>query len=150
MERGRHSTEGRDYINGNLRVSESNQTCLNCRAGAGSRRQSRIKTERSKRETMRTLHAVPQHRNGDCDPHEAQIDIPVNLPRTSFALPLTAHRSPLISVLCTLYSVLRTLYSLLRTLNPNKHEHSNKIIHSYTELERGRHDASFPAFRNTE
>ena len=24
--------------------------------------------------------------NGDCDPHEAQIDIPVNLPRTSFAL----------------------------------------------------------------
>ena len=39
---------------------------------------------------MRTLHAVPQHRNGDCDPHEAQIDILVNLPRTSFALPLTA------------------------------------------------------------
>ena len=42
-----------------------------------------------KRKAMRTLHAVPQHRNGDCDPHEAQIDIPVNLPRTSFALPLT-------------------------------------------------------------
>ena len=82
---------------------------------------------------MRTLHAVPQHRNGDCYLHEAQIDIPVNLPRTSFALPLIAHRSPLISA--------------LRTLNPNKHEHSNKIIHSYTELERGRHDASFPAFR---
>ena len=36
--------------------------------------------------TKRTLHAVPQRRNGDCDPHEAQIDIPVNLPRTSFAL----------------------------------------------------------------
>ena len=36
----------------------------------------------------RTLHAVPQRRNGDCDPHEAQIDIPVNLLRTSFALPL--------------------------------------------------------------
>ena len=32
-----------------------------------------------------------QRRNGDCDPHEAQIDISVNLPRTSFALPLTAH-----------------------------------------------------------
>ena len=38
---------------------------------------------------MRTLHAVPQHRNGDCASHEAQIDIPVNLPRTSVALPLT-------------------------------------------------------------
>ena len=36
---------------------------------------------------MRTLHAVPQRRNGDCDPHEAQIDISVILPRTSFALP---------------------------------------------------------------
>ena len=40
---------------------------------------------------MRTLHAVPQRRNGDCDPHEAQIDIPVNLPRTSFALQFNAH-----------------------------------------------------------
>ena len=87
---------------------------------------------------MRTLHAVPQHRNGDCDPHEAQIDIPVNLPRTSFALPLTAHRSPLTAHRSPFISV-------LRTLNPNKHEHSNKIIHSYTELERGRHDAPFPA-----
>ena len=33
-----------------------------------------------------TLRAVPLRRNGDCDPHKAQIDIPVNLPRTSFAL----------------------------------------------------------------
>ena len=33
--------------NGNLRVSESNQTCLNCRAGADSRPQSGIKTENS-------------------------------------------------------------------------------------------------------
>ena len=60
----------------------------------------------SEKRTKRTLHAVPQRRNGDCDLHEAQIDIPVNLPRTSFALPLTAHRLSLYSALCTLYSVL--------------------------------------------
>ena len=96
---------------------------------------------------MRTLHAVPQHRNGDCDPHEAQIDTPVNLPRTSFALPPIAHRSSLIAHRLSLHSALCTLYSVLCTLNSNKHEHSNKIIHSYTELERGRYDAPFPAFR---
>ena len=88
MERGRHSAEGRDYINGK-RKGENGKLCGRC-------------TQRPYRP------------------------------------PLTAHRSPFISVLCTLYSV-------LRTLNPNKHEHSNKIIHSYTELERGRHDAPFPA-----
>ena len=55
MERGRHSTEGRDYINGNLRVSESNQTCLNCRAGADSRPQSGIKTENGKLSTPSPL-----------------------------------------------------------------------------------------------
>ena len=69
----------------------------------------------SEKRTKRTLHAVPQRRNGDCDPHEAQIDIPVNLPRTSFALPLTVYLCTLHSVLCTLYSALRTLYSALRT-----------------------------------
>ena len=73
MERGRHSAEGRDCINGKVKTENRELAC-----------------------------------------------------------------SPFISVLCTLYSV-------FRTLNPNKHEHSNKIIHSYTELERGRYDAPFPA-----
>ena len=36
---------GQIVYNGNLRVRESNQTCLNCRAGADSRPQSGIKTE---------------------------------------------------------------------------------------------------------
>ena len=45
--------------NGNLRVSEGNQTRLNCRAVADSRRQSRIKTIRS---TL-TAHPLTAHRS---------------------------------------------------------------------------------------
>ena len=46
---------GRIVYNGNLRVSESNQTCLNCRAGADSRPQSGIKTENGKLSTPSPL-----------------------------------------------------------------------------------------------
>ena len=46
---------GQIVYNGNLRVSESNQTCLNCRAGADSRPQSGIKTENGKLSTPSPL-----------------------------------------------------------------------------------------------
>ena len=46
---------GQIVYNGNLRVSESNQTCLNCRAGADSRPQSGIKTENVKLSTPSPL-----------------------------------------------------------------------------------------------
>ena len=55
----------KDFGNGNLRVSESNQTCLNCRAGADSRRQSRLKGENGKRKTANAItHFLPLGQGG--------------------------------------------------------------------------------------
>jgi excinuclease ABC subunit A len=52
---------GEVVYNGNLRVSESNQICLNCRAGADSRPQSGIKSENGKLEAddVLTAHRSP-------------------------------------------------------------------------------------------
>ena len=100
---------GQVVYNGNLRVSESNQTCLNCRAGADSRPQSGIKTENGKLstpsplrgttpvsgvESVTTGHTAP----ADCPPETGWTSEAEGGDKTAYRSPFTAHRSPLTAI----------------------------------------------------
>ena len=97
---------GEVVYNGNLRVSESNQTCLNCRAGADSRPQSGIKTENGKLSTPSPLRGTPPVSGvesvttghtapADCPPETGWTSEAEGVDKTAYRSPLTAHRSPL-------------------------------------------------------
>ena len=100
---------GRIVYNGNLRVSESNQTCLNCRAGADSRPQSGIKTENGKRSTPSPLRGttpvsgVESVTTGniapaDCPPETGWTSEAEGVDKIAHHSPLTVPSSPLTEI----------------------------------------------------
>ena len=100
---------GRIVYNGNLRVSESNQTCLNCRVGADSRPQSGIKTENGKLSTPSPLRGttpvseVESVTTGntapaDCPPETGWTSEAEGVDKTAYRSPLTSHLSPLTEI----------------------------------------------------
>ena len=97
---------GQVVYNGNLRVSESNQTCLNCRAGADSRPQSGIKTENGKLSTPSPLRGTPPVSGvesvttgptapADCPPETGWTSEAEGVDKTVHRSPLTVPFSPL-------------------------------------------------------
>ena len=100
---------GQVVYNGNLRVSESNQTCLNCRAGADSRPQSGIKTENGKLSTPSPLRGttpvsgVESVTTGniapaDCPPETGWTSEAEGVDKIAHHSPLTVPSSPLTEI----------------------------------------------------